>query len=606
MRFFPQQRAVFRITCVLIVCGLVILDIAARYEAKPLSEAVPVSQLKSDGVPCDYATRVALVRSDDSALTDPVALDHELDAKQVHQMVFRALDLSGDLKPLLSDGAKITIKPNVVDLAEAGEGVTTDPRVVEAIILWMEKLGIPDLKYTVAEGGAGWLAPEMRDTPYNSGSAPVADGFEVAGYRQMIERIKSRGIGIELIDADFGSYDDPLSRIREVPVSDCIDFPGFESYWIHEIFLDADLLINVPVMKIHTTHITACLKNNIGLAAGAKYGTWKGLGGPNPGDPALHRDWAWGGDSVEREIVDLASIGRPQYNVVDAIVCKEREKGRGGRSVRRNMVLAGTDMVAIDSVCARLMGLNPHDVAHVTRAAREGLGTMDDDRITLLGEHGIEESIYYFEHPPSRRRWRRRSYGGRSTFGTSNHVWLLNSASGTDLSNSYLGSPDAAVVARASKDGWTEPIYFSDEFIDFEAYYGEKDDRTFYAFCWIEVPRDEEAELWIDHDEDCALWIGGEKVYERQQAYRDVTSLPGTSSGTIQLRKGRHPLLLKLVDHSGTAVFALNICQIVPSPLPEGKATFCDTQDPRNYSRYAGTRVFGLTFDLNGPAEGKG
>ncbi len=29
---------------------------------------------------------------------------------------------------------------------------------------------------------------------------------------------------------------------------------------------------------------------------------------------------------------------------------------------------------------------------------------MDEDRITITGEHNIEESMYYFEHPPAPRR----------------------------------------------------------------------------------------------------------------------------------------------------------------------------------------------------------
>ena len=569
------------------------LDIAARYEPGHLSEAVLVSKLKSDGVSPDYATRIALVRSDDTALSQPAPLDRELTDEQVHEMVARVLDLSGDLKPLLSEGAKITLKPNVVESYPQGNGVNTDARVIEGIILWMESLGLPNLKYTVAEGGAGWLHPKMRGTPHDNGRTQIVDGFEVAGYRQMISRLESRGIHVKLVDADFGTYDDPLSHIRLVPVPDFIDFPEYDSYWIHDSFLDADVLISVPVMKIHSTYITVCLKNFIGIAAGAKYGTYKGGGGPNPGDPRLHRGVASMRNSVIREIVDLAAIARPQYNVVDAIVGKERNKGGGSPSVRRNMVLAGPDMVAVDTVCARLMGLNPDDITHVARAAREELGTMDEGRITVVGEHGIEESLYYFEHPRAGRR-------SQPNFGTSNHIWLLNSVSGTDINTPYLGDADESIIATPVENGWTEPIYFSSDFIDFEAHYGEEEDHTYYAFCWVDVTRDEEAELWINHDEDCALWIGGEKVYEMTRAYRRVSSLPSRSSEIIQLKKGRHPLLLKLVDRSGSAAFAFNICRIVPRPLPEGKATYWDTREQRNYERYAGTRVFGLKFDLNG------
>jgi len=585
-----------RILLVVGVSSLVWMDIAARYRTSALSEAVPVSQLKSDGVPADYATRVAIVRSDDSALAQPAPLDEELSAEQIHAMVAEVLDLSGDLRPLLFDGAKISIKPNVVEVSPSGDGVNTDARVVEGIILWLVDQGIPNLEYTITEGAGGWLAPEMRRTIYDSGGAPIRDGFQIAGYRDVIDRLEARGIKANLVDADFGSYDDPLSHIRLVPVPDCIDFPEWDEYWIHDTFLDPDLLINVPVMKTHSPHITACLKNHIGLAAGARYGTYKGVGGPNPGDPpGLHKGWPEK-DSVIREILDLAAIARPDYNVVDAIVCKEKYKSTSGTSIRRNIVLAGPDMVAVDTVCARLMGLNPADVDHVCRAAREGLGTNDPDRITIVSEKPVEDSVYYFEHSP------RGFQSSRGYFGRTPPVWLLNRVDGTDLDTPYLGEPDAGFDAEPGMNGWTEPILFSDVWIDFQAYYGAEDDHTYYAFCWIDVPRDQEAELWIDHDEDCVMWIGGEEVYRTTRRYRDV-SLPERARTTIQLKKGRHPLLVKLVDTTRNAVFVFNICDPVPDSLPEGKATYPDTSSRQNAEKYAGNRVAGLKFDVNGPTD---
>ena len=109
-------------------------------------------------------------------------------------------------------------------------------------------------------------------------------------------------------------------------------------------------------------------------------------------------------NSIEREIVDLASIAPADYCLGDALVCKERAKTEYDPAVRRNMVLAGPDMVAVDTVCAQLMGLNPDDVAHLCEAAREGLGTNRMSQIHLLGEHSIDESVYYFERPPENSR----------------------------------------------------------------------------------------------------------------------------------------------------------------------------------------------------------
>ena len=322
----------------------------------------------------------------------------------------------------------------------------------------------------------------------------------------------------------------------------------------------------------------------------------QGVGGPNPGDPpGLHKGWPEK-DSVIREIIDLSAIARPEYNVVDAIVCKEKYKSTNGTTIRRNIVLAGPDMVAVDTVCARLMGLNPQDADHVCRAAREGLGTNDPDRITVVGEKTVEESMFYFEHSP------KGFQSSRGYFGRTPPVWLLNRVEGTDFDTPYLGEPEAGYDAVAGNNGWTEPILFSDVWIDFQAHYGREDDHTYYAFCWIDVPRDQEAELWINHDEDCAMWIGGEEVYRVPRRYRDI-ELPDRARRTIQLTKGRHPVLVKLVDTTSNAAFVFNICEPMTSSLPQDKATYPDTSTRRNAEKYAGNRVAGLKFDVNGPTD---
>lgn len=569
---------------------LIGIDLASTLQTPTVVKAIPVSQLKQDGVPADYHTRVALVRSDDSFMNPPQPLTAKLTREEIVAMVYQALDLSGDLKPLLFSGAKISIKPNVVEPADLENGVNTDPRVIEGLIRWMEEKGPGNLQYTIAEGGGGWLPPEWKNTRYNSGGAPTVDGFKQAGYYDMQQRLAADGIQAAIVNTDFGTLDNPLQGIRFAATPDFIDFPEDAGYWVHEAFLDPDILINVPVMKTHTPQITVCLKNYIGTAAGAKYGTYKGMGGPDPGDPKLHDDWP-SRNSIEHEIVDLAAISPTNYCLVDALVCKEKAKTATDPSVRRNMVIAGKDLVAVDTVCAQLMGLNPYDVAHLCTAAREGLGTMDMNRISFVGEHSIEDSLYYFERPSES------SQGNRGHFGQSNRVWLLNSAPGSDMAVSYLGAPDEQVVATPGVNGWTEPILFSDDYIDFNAYYNNTEKTVFYAFCWVTIPEEQDAELWMSHDESCSVWIGGEQVYSKNVRYQEP-ALPGSSSKTIHLKKGRFPLLVKLVDTAKNSPFVMNFCRILPKTLPAGKATYTNLSTTKNYKRYEGTRIIGLTYDV--------
>lgn len=217
----------------------------------------------------------------------------------------------------------------------------------------------------------------------------------------------------------------------------------------------------------------------------------------------------------------------------------------------------------------------------------------------VAGDHTVEESMYYFEKALPER-------NGRSKYGTSPREWLLNAAPCGWIGEECLNVPEALASPEPGIGGWTEPVFFSDELIDFCAHYGALSNHAFYAFCWVEAPRDETAELWISHDEDCAVWLGGTKIYEKAVDRPRSVTLPLKSAADIELAGGRHPLLVKLYNAEGrfesTAAFALNICSKVPVPLPRERATKWDTSRSTTYDRYSGSRVAGLTFDAGFPA----
>jgi uncharacterized protein (DUF362 family) len=51
-----------------------------------------------------------------------------------------------------------------------------------------------------------------------------------------------------------------------------------------------------------------------------------------------------------------------------------------------NLVIAGTDPVAVDAVGAAVMGIEPTDVKHLVFGEKKGLGTCNLEEITVLGE----------------------------------------------------------------------------------------------------------------------------------------------------------------------------------------------------------------------------
>ena len=359
-------------------------------------------------------TVVSIVRSDFPELPEPVDPTSTLTYGQVEEIVRKAVTL-GKLEGVLHEVEErrsgealwVVIKPNIVELKERGSGVITDWRVVKAIIQVVHEI-TPEARITIAEGGA-WIPPERTDVRKELPWARVGDGFEIAGYRPLLEDEELTGVQLDIVDLNF-------DEAMETPV------PGKgyarETYFVPKTILDCDVLIDVPVLKIiGVVGMTVAMKNFVGIAPGMIYGWSKSMGYPpgsdNPGIPHSN-------PILDETIVDLTSPSGVDFVVVDVIVAMERAKTDedGGRPVRMNTIIAGADIVAADAVCARLMGLNPDDIEYITLAHTKGLGIGRLSDIRIVGQR-IEEVTRRFEKYPAD--WG--STGEYGHYGQGNRIW---------------------------------------------------------------------------------------------------------------------------------------------------------------------------------------
>ena len=63
-----------------------------------------------------------------------------------------------------------------------------------------------------------------------------------------------------------------------------------------------------------------------------------------------------------------------------------------------NLLIGGTNPVAVDSVAMRIMGLDPATSPPVLLAYLQGLGPMEADRIKIVG-HSLDEVTSPFKQP---------------------------------------------------------------------------------------------------------------------------------------------------------------------------------------------------------------
>lgn len=158
--------------------------------------------------------------------------------------------------------------------------------------------------------------------------------------------------------------------------------PMFRRYTLPRELVEADAFVSVAKMKAHASMgCTLCTKNLFGWMPTAVYGAPRMY---------LHDRLI----RLPRVLSDMAQWMRPALNVIDGIVALNKQEWHG-EMVSPGVLLAGTNIVATDSVGARVMGFNPQgDYPEppffyrrnaIQLAAQAGLGPNQPDAIKVIG-----------------------------------------------------------------------------------------------------------------------------------------------------------------------------------------------------------------------------
>lgn len=136
---------------------------------------------------------------------------------------------------------------------------------------------------------------------------------------------------------------------------------------------DSVTYINVPRLKTHSmTVMTVGIKNQYGLVA--------------------HRDRSPDHNfRLHKKLADVYTVIQPDFTLVDGTVATiyghyPPEALHKQSLVPLNILVGGRDTVAVDTVCARILGYEVEEVGHLREARDAGLGCADLERIDVKGE----------------------------------------------------------------------------------------------------------------------------------------------------------------------------------------------------------------------------
>src|ERR1700734_1312582 len=261
------------------------------------------------------------------------AADYEQDLAAVIYESLRAFDLPVKDKTVL-------LKPNLVGFDPLCE-MNTHPYVIAATRESFLRLGAAQV--LIGDG------PAMdRDTEAI---------IESVRLREFTGPLGRTFVDLNLDDVKRVVLRTHASRLKEL--------------YLPKTVLGVDFLVSMPKLKTHHwAGVTLSLKNMFGIVPGGCYGWPKNI---------LH----WAG--IDRAILDINAAVRPDLAIVDGVVGMEGNGPIPGTPKAAGVLIAGDDPVAVDSTCARIMGLAPEKISHIAQAATL-LGHIDTQKILQLGE----------------------------------------------------------------------------------------------------------------------------------------------------------------------------------------------------------------------------
>ena len=269
------------------------------------------------------------------------------DIAKIKEAVAKAVELAiGSPDAIIKPGQKVLIKPNLAFQAPPESFAVVDPRVVEAVVAYFKEN---------SKAGEIWVGdnPSLGMHVGRAKPAFAASGMEEAARRGGADKV------IYFDETEVVEVDIPEAKV-------------FKKAAIFKPVLDADVIINLPKMKVHLAGtVTLALKNWNGIIPNVH---------PSGQQQGAHRI------DLGQKFADLYRAVKADLTIIDGIIGMEGQGPHAGTPVEMNLIIAGNDMVATDAVTSYIMGFDPMEVPAVRCAGTEGLGEIDLNNIEIVGE----------------------------------------------------------------------------------------------------------------------------------------------------------------------------------------------------------------------------
>jgi len=255
----------------------------------------------------------------------------------IAEAIERHFNLLGGLKQFVRPGDSVLLKPNFIAPRSRRHAAQTDPAVILETARLLKDFG---------------ARPFVADSP------AWTTTFTCVKALKLDEPLKQLSVPVRQLD------NPKKCRVGAKNIS----------VGISSVALDADVIINLPKFKAHQQLVaTFAVKNMFGCVSGKRKALWHFTKGH-------HQD-----DFCEL-LIDIYKYLNPALTIIDAVTAMD---GRGpirGRARPLGWLIGGTDPVACETICARLVNIELEDIPIIKTSKQTGFGCSDPAKITIAGD----------------------------------------------------------------------------------------------------------------------------------------------------------------------------------------------------------------------------
>jgi uncharacterized protein (DUF362 family) len=249
-------------------------------------------------------------------------------------MFEKAIESLGGMKSFVKKNQTVVVKPNIGWDVVPEKAANTNPQLVSSIIKHCFNAGAKDVfvfDHTC----------DVQNKCYSN------SGIEKA----------AKDAGAKVVTGANESY------YHEVQIKGA---KVLKNAKFHELILESDVFINVPILKHHgSSGLTISMKNLMGIV-------WD--------------RWFWHQNDLHQCIADCALYRKPDLNIIDAYLVMKRNGPRGISKedlVELKSQILTTDILAGEVAAAKLFGADPEEIPYIKMADELKIGVKDLTKLSI-------------------------------------------------------------------------------------------------------------------------------------------------------------------------------------------------------------------------------